>query len=129
MGDIRLFQMDLQNGMKLEDALIKHELDLPTAFELVDKPLTVKKQPYRRSKNKTANSYAGLYIQKHGNKFYVRKQIRGKTRMFGSYSSLEDAIAVRDKMIEIGWERKSVDRVCDELGIERNKKYCFSSKI
>lgn len=117
MGDIRLFQMDLRNGMKLEDALIKHRLDLPTAFELVPKFRTHHDD---KSENKY-NEYAGKYILFRHNRFYVRKQIKGKTRMFGSYNSLEDAIAVREKMIEIGWKQKQVDKVCEELGIFRNK--------
>lgn len=60
-------------------------------------------------------------IQERDGKFYVRRYINGKTRMFGTYRSLEDAKLVRDYLNKYGWKQKSVDSICEKLGVERVK--------
>lgn len=55
------------------------------------------------------------YITKVGNSFRISKLIDGELKHFGHYSSLEDAIEIRDKLIENGWDGES-------LGIGPKKK-------
>lgn len=114
-------QDDIRNGMKLEDALIKHNLTLKDAFDMVHKPLTVKtrKKPYRRP-----NVYKHIEksISRKGDAYHVRKHINGKTVWGGAYSSLEDARLVRDFLDEHGWNIVKVNEACKKYGIERRRK-------
>lgn len=55
------------------------------------------------------------YINKVGNSFRVSKLIDGDIKYFGHYSSLDEAIEIRDKLIANGWDAES-------LGIGPKKK-------
>ena len=96
---------DLQNGMGLEECLIKHETNLQTLFskELIPRDYSEETR----------------YIEKKGNRFYIKKKIGNKTPHFGIYSSLEDAQLVRDKLICTGWKQNQVDNICKEVGVNR----------
>jgi len=97
---------DLQNGMGLEECLIKHNTNLKT---LMTNPYTFTKELNDETK----------YIEKSGRKWYVKRRVNGKTKYYGYYRCLEDAQRVRDRIIELDWKQSKVDSVCKELGIER----------
>lgn len=80
---------DLRNGLSLEETLVK-----------------------QRSREVT-------YILEANNHFTIRKNINGKTKVFGVYNSREDAEFIRDLLIENGWKIQSVERLCRENNIER----------
>ena len=63
------------------------------------------------------------YIAGFNGKYLIRKQYKGKNRLFGVYTTLEDAIKVRDHCIMHGWKQHSIDRYCEELGVERCRHY------
>lgn len=116
---IKAFQRDLQKGMTLHDALTKHQLTLKEAFQQAEKPIKHKSTP---------ETYpASQYIQYQNGHYYLRKNVfsrkkgRPVTRMFGTYSTLEDAIQMREAQKKIGWKVTKVDELCKELGIERCK--------
>lgn len=109
---IKEFQQDLKNGMTIEDALNKHDLSFKEALSMCPKSNTSKKrQKIDALKNR------GRYIQQQRNWFRVRKNIGGKTVDFGGYKSLEDAIQIRDYLIENGWNVVKRNQACKELGI------------
>lgn len=103
MVDIIEFREDLKKGMSLEECLNKHNTTLKEVLS------TPKKKSVAKN------------IQERNGKFYVRRYINGKTRMFGTYRSLEDAKLVRDYLNKYGWKQKSVDSICEKLGVERVK--------
>ena len=117
---LKAFQTDLQNGMSIQDALMKHNLTLETAFQQLHKQAKTRKHP-----PKTYTYNASQYIQYRGGHYYLRKTVFSKkkgrrvTRMFGTYQTLEDAIKMREAQKEIGWKVTHVDRLCKELGITR----------
>ena len=55
------------------------------------------------------------YIAKVGNLFRISKHIDGEIRHFGHYSTLDEAIEIRDKLISNGWDGES-------LGIDSSRK-------
>ena len=44
------------------------------------------------------------YITPHNNGFRIQKQIDGKQKYFGTYSTLDEAIRKRNELIRNGWE-------------------------
>lgn len=104
------FQTDLRNGMTIHDALIKHNLTFKQAVENIYKPHTQQKTPHPTNEK---------YIAYRDGHYYLRKYSRKKTRMFGTYHTLEDAVKVRDHCIKYGWKQHSIDKYCQELGVKR----------
>ncbi len=41
---------------------------------------------------------------------------------FGSYYCLEDAVLVRDRLIECDWDKSLVDSICESVGVVRRRK-------
>ena len=46
------------------------------------------------------------YIAKQGDKYIILKQLNGKLRYFGTYTTLPEATQARDKLIKNGWIKK-----------------------
>ena len=114
---IARFQYDIRNGMTIQDALTKHGLTFLEAFQKTKKPKNQKK----KKKKKWVSITEEKYIQSRNNHYYVRKTINGRTRLFGTYKTLEDAVKIRDYCMEHGWKQYSIDKYCEILGIERCK--------
>ena len=111
---LKAFQNDLQDGMTLEDACRKHQISFKYACDNMGKIYTKKILPKKES-----NTFASEYIQTRNGKYFLRKYLRGSTKMFGTYNSLNDAIRMREHCKRYGWKQQSVDKYCEELGIER----------
>ena len=43
------------------------------------------------------------YVYWNGKRFYIRKNINGEKKYFGTYNTLNEALDERDKLIENGW--------------------------
>ena len=114
---LRAFQQDLRAGMTIEDACREYNITFKQAFEHMPAVSERPKKPYKKRHNgKSSGERNILQRNKH---FYVRKCINKKTLMFGTYSSLEDAIAIRDYCDRYGWKQRKVDEYCRILGIVR----------
>ena len=117
---LRQFQWDLQDGMSIEDACRKHQISFKEACDNMPKIQKKKIKP-----RNTSPTYASEYIQERNGKYFVRKYVpstkqkKSSTVMFGTYNSLEDAIKMREHCKKHGWKKLSVDKYCQELGIER----------
>ena len=112
--EIEMFQEDLRKGMSIEHALKKYGVSFKKAVELMP----------RHNKNKKKHvkwESQEKYIQKRDGSYYLRKNINGKTVMVGSYTTLKDAIKVRDYCIKFGWKQRSIDEYCEVLGVKRIK--------
>lgn len=96
--------IDLQNGMGLEECLIKHGTNLKILFS----------SGYPKVFNKET-----MYIEKRGRNYYIKKKIINKTYYYGIYATLEDAQKVRDELIEIGWKQDQVHNICLKCGVDR----------
>ena len=96
--------IDLQNGMGLEECLIKHGTNLKTLFS----------SGYPKVFNEKT-----MYIEKRGRNYYIKKKIINKTYYYGIYATLEDAQKVRDELIEIGWKQDQVHNICLKCGVDR----------
>ena len=115
MIDILGFRNDLWNGMSINDALIKHETNLHDVVR------ALQNKPHKPGSKSKVTSSPEHYILIRGDTYAVRKSIKGKNRMFGTYNSMEDAIRMREALKLDGWHQRHVDRLCEELGIQRRK--------
>ena len=119
---LELFQQDLRNGMTITDACNKHRITFKYACENLPKA-------YKRNRRSRKQAFTRTkFIQERNGKFYVRKYLptskkKGKTVSFGTYSSLEDAMKIRDHCVKYGWKQQSVDEYCRVLGVERCKNH------
>lgn len=112
------FQKDLQNGLSIDEACSKHDVGFGEVV-LSFNPLQKKKKSKKSKKVKC--STPSKYIFQRDDRFTIRKTIKSKTMIFGTYHSLEDAIRVRDELISIGWKQRSVDKICEQFGICRRQ--------
>ena len=70
----------------------------------------------RRGNNRGTYSRTGhLYINERDGKYYIRN----KGRWFGTYRTLEDAVKIRDWFITHRWDKRWVNRACEETGVVR----------
>ena len=117
----KVIQEDLRNGNSIDETLKKHNTNLMQVFK--------KLHGYHKNSNKTRPVTPSHYIQQQGDTFAVRKSVNGKTKLFGMYDSLEDAIKVREALKDDGWHQRHVDRICEELGIVRRKSPCRRNRV
>ena len=108
---------DLLSGMSIAEVCTKYNTtlqDLFTTFHGYQRRHT-------NRKNASIRKSPEHHIFIRNDTYAVRKSIKGKQRMFGTYNSLEDAIMVRDTLEAEGWKQKSVDSICERLNIQRRK--------
>ena len=108
-------RQELWDGASIEEVLIKYHISFK---ELWDMFCHYDVQPYKKGVKQHHD-----YILERKGSFTVRKSICGKTKMFGVYNSLEDAILMRERFEEDGWHQRNVDRLCEEMGVERRKNH------
>lgn len=103
---------DLQDGMSITDGLTKYKVSLEDAFKALqytdNRPMT--------STSKTDEFYIRQNMQGH---YFILKWINGKQTNFGTYTTLKDAVKIRDWFVENGWIKDDVDQACQECGVTR----------
>lgn len=109
---LKPFQVDLRNGMSIDDALKKHNLTLQEAVMSV--PCN-----YGRKRNNHKWREDNRNIHRRGRHFMIIKKKDGKTKTFGTYDNLRSARMVRDYLDSYGWEQLDVGLICALLGVER----------
>lgn len=116
--NIREFQQDLQKGMTLEEALIKHNTNLQTVFRVLHYKDTNKNNIKKKTKS-NSRSTGEAYIQYQVNQksYLLRKTVNKKCTYFGRYETLEDAILVRDYMMTHGWDKSRLNSIRKELNV------------
>lgn len=122
------FQEDLRKGMTIQEACTKYGITLDYAFKHMPKTktrkrnrkITKKQGRPRRHKNKIPYiSCNEKNITCRYGKYFLRKRIRNKERVYGTYETLEDAVKIRDYCNEHGWYVTRIDEYCETLGIKR----------
>ena len=114
------FRKDLQNGLSIAEACSKHDVSFGEVV-LGLNPLQKRKNRAKKARKVTWGTPA-KYIFQRNDTFTIRKTVKSRCMVFGTYSSLDDAIRVRDELIRIGWKRRSVDRICEQFGITRRER-------
>lgn len=113
MTTLTEFQQDLREGMTINDALIKHELTFKQACDtLHGYRIRRKKQPNNHCDSFTKEKY----ITYNRKKYLVRKNTNGKERYYGRYTTLEEAVIVRDYLEEHGWTKHNLKVIKERLG-------------
>ena len=96
------FRNDLRNGMTLENALMKYGWSLREVFQ------------YCHRKN-VDNQYR--FICLCNGYFNIRKYVNGEQIYYGYFKELDDAVKVRDKLMECDWDKSQLPRIMEELGL------------
>ena len=109
----KAIRRELLEGVTIEEVLLKYRLNFQELWDMF--------KYYDNPNSKIDNKPYHNYILERNGSFAVRKSINGKTKIFGVYNSLADAILMRDCFEKDGWKQRNVDRLCDEMGIERRK--------
>lgn len=102
------FRKDLQEGLSIEEALTKYNLELKQVFNYFTVPKKKKKKQKSYLIDRNIFKVKGYY------------HIRYKKSFYGSYNSLEDAQKVRDKLIENKWNKLLLNKILTELSINKN---------
>lgn len=110
MVNITELQKDFKSGMSIEDVLKKHKINLPVAMKLMNKRLTKQKKEYK--------STGEEYISYQYEKYNITKEVNGKSKYFGGYDTLEDAIKVRDYLKVHGWNKHCLKTARRNCGVE-----------
>ena len=58
------------------------------------------------------------YYDKIWGRYRIQKIINGRKISYGTSDTLEEAILVRDKLMECDWNKKQLQEIKDELGIK-----------
>lgn len=80
---------ELKNGMTIDEVCRKYRISF---IDLIN---TLKY-------NKTTVDYQHIF--KNGSRYIIQKSIDGKSKVYGSYFQLEDALDVRDQLIKLDWK-------------------------
>jgi hypothetical protein len=98
--------------MSITDGLQKYKVSLEDAFKALqytdNRPMT--------STSKTDEFYIRQNMQGH---YFILKWINGKQTNFGTYTTLNDAVKVRNWFVENGWIKDDVDQACQECNVTR----------
>ena len=96
------FRNDLKGGMTLENALMKHQLSLREAFQ------------YCHRKN-LENECRFIYLT--NGSFQVRRVVDGRNEYYYCCKELDEAVMVRDKLMEHDWDKAKMPEILKELNL------------
>ena len=113
------FQEDLQNGMSIEDACTKHQISFKEAFENMERPHIRGHRTVSQMKTQRKSRSGEQYIQRIKKRYCIYRKINGKHMYFGAYSTLRDAVKIRDCLVKEGWCPDKLDDYCRACGVER----------
>lgn len=100
-------QKELRNGATIESICEKYELTFKELCKLFISG--------NYTNTKSFSSTGKLYISYSGERYIIRRN----RKYYGAYSTLEDAVKVRDYLMINGWYRNRLNKICEELGVER----------
>lgn len=118
---LAMFQYGLKHGMTISEALTKHNLTFKQAFQEFHEYQKKNQNRENGKKQRIEKTTNEQYIYARDGRYYLRKCIKNESKFFGVYRTLEDAMKVMDYCIQYGWKQHSIDRYCEELGVERLK--------
>ena len=112
MVNISELRKDMKSHLTIEEVLIKHGITFKEAVTLLSKNQSRKKKQ-KRPYEKTDEKYISYYCKR----YIIRKYVNGKMRSFGGYDTLEDAVKMRDYLMENGWYPNRVKAIRKRLGV------------
>lgn len=106
------FREELRDtNLSLDELLRKHQLSLESAF--------MEHKPVGEGGQRRTHCTPYLNIRREGRVYIIRKRIKAKDMYYGRYNSLEEAVMVRDKLIEFNWDKERLDEACKLVGVCR----------
>lgn len=107
MVDVLELKQDFKSHLTITEVCMKHKITLGEALCLI--------QPKYARNQSSPNRTNEHYIQELNGRFYIRKRRRNKIRSYGGYSTLEEAIKVRDKLMNCEWDRSKLEQIKKEV--------------
>ena len=107
MIDPTIIRNDLKKGLTIQDTCTKYGLSFKELCNILN----------------TVNP--GRPVNKSTGEMYITPCSTGDVVLsknnvhYGQYSSIDDAVKVRDYFIFHGWNKRRLDKVCSSLGVVR----------
>ena len=99
---------DLWNGMSIDNVCRKYNIPFSILVAMM-------KQGER---NNSGPKTRELYIVERDGRYHIRRA----NQYYGTYRTLSDAIKVRDWFIYNMFDKRKIDKACEECGVERYSK-------
>lgn len=58
-----------------------------------------------------------IYYDKINKRYRIQKRLNKRKVTYGTYATLEEAMSVRDCLVECDWDKKQLQEIKDRLGI------------
>lgn len=107
----KTIQKDLKKGLSIQEVCTNYNLTFKELVNIFFKEAYVSVNKVQRTKR--------FYIYPYRNSDRELWSIQKNNMYFGLYSTLDDAIKVRDCLIKRGWNKKELDCICQKLGVKR----------
>lgn len=107
----KTIQNDLKNGLSIQEVCTNYNLTFKELVNIAHKDIYTDVSKVERVKR--------VYIYPYRNSPRELWSIQKNNMYFGLYSTLDDAIKVRDCLIKRGWNKKELDCICQKLGVTR----------
>ena len=99
------FNSDVSLGYCLENKLVVDHIDgdkMNSKLENLEL-VTYQENALRYQKGRDNKFPTYITDMKSKNYYYISKKIKGKSKVFGKYNSIEEAIKERDELIKNNW--------------------------
>ena len=103
-------QKDLKKGLSIQEVCTNYNLTFKELVNIFRKDI-----PTNVNKERVERFYIYPYRDSNRELWTIQKN----KIYFGLYSTLDDAIKVRDCLIKRGWNKKELDCICQKLGVKR----------
>lgn len=107
-------QNDLKNGMSINNVCKKYNVSF--------------KELMGRVSNRRHPRNLPAYIVRRGTKYVIHKRIDKKSKYFGSYYDLNDAIQTVNLLKQLNWKVNPADYMGDLFIVHKNNKYYLRHK-
>ena len=111
MDNEETIRKQLKDGVSIDDVCRKHSLTFKQLLDILrfyDNPVRTRK--HRKGWTHISQTPQGSFI------------ITKDSTHYGTFNTLRDAQRVRDYFREHGWNKNKLDKICNELGVERRQR-------
>lgn len=114
------FKKDFLNAMPIKELMEKYDIGKTKCYTMGVK---VRKEEGLVTKPRKETSKNNVrFIRERGGHWQIIKTVNGKKEYFGSYDDLDTAILIRDRLIDVDWDKNLYPEIRDIVLLEINLK-------